>query len=450
MRSKPTAAIPELTANPDAGVIVMKRKYKLLTPLYGGGAVAGVVDPETPIHGTTVRGQLRFWWRATRGGRFGGNLVAMRAEEDRLWGSTEAGSLVSIGVQSRPGREFKVRDNKGNPTDIGHPDSPYSYVAFPLRESKGRVYEGVTFELQLSFKPQRAAMASDENAIDDVEEVRAALWAWDTFGGVGARTRRGFGALHCVEVTPGWGSAPFESAKWRWAYDSDRVSEQLRGDVLEFVVDGRFPEQVPHLSREPRRYKLTNAHADAMRVWKHLIDELRDYRQNRPKGKYGRSHWPEPDAIRRITGQRLTKPDHTQPVHKPPIDKFPRAHFGLPILFGFHPKHKPDSWDEMNPDRDPRDTTLQGEAHDRLASPLILRPVACAGDRTVGLALILETPRVPPGGLVLTGEGLRAKVRLTLDPKVNEAERIGALHSWKEISNDVLQSFLKGLRKEIP
>ena len=70
------------------------------------------------------------------------------------------------------------------------------------------------------------------------------------------------------------------------------------------------------------------------------------------------------------------------------MDKFPRAQFGLPIIFQF------------KDDDDPSNTTLQGAHHDRLASPLILRPIVCK-QGAVGLAVALDAPTKPPGGWVL-------------------------------------------------
>lgn len=34
------------------------------------------------------------------------------------------------------------------------------------------------------------------------EEIETAVWAWVNFGGIGARTRRGCGALFCDELAP--------------------------------------------------------------------------------------------------------------------------------------------------------------------------------------------------------------------------------------------------------
>jgi CRISPR-associated protein Cmr1 len=66
------------------------RRYKLITPLFGGGVEPHQADPVTIVRGTEVRGHLRFWWRATRGGQFNGSLKEMRRREEEIWGSAAA------------------------------------------------------------------------------------------------------------------------------------------------------------------------------------------------------------------------------------------------------------------------------------------------------------------------------------------------------------------------
>ena len=73
----------------------VERKYELITPLFGGGVEAGKNDNITPISGKVIRGHLRFWWRATRGGQFNGDLEAMKAREAEIWGA--ASTLVCLG-----------------------------------------------------------------------------------------------------------------------------------------------------------------------------------------------------------------------------------------------------------------------------------------------------------------------------------------------------------------
>jgi CRISPR-associated protein Cmr1 len=131
-----------------------------------------------------------------------------------------------------------------------------------------------------------------------------------------------------------------------------------------------------------------------MAAWDHVIKLFRDFRQgvglgrnpgerlNRP----GRSRWPEPETIRRVTRQRLAR--HSRLTHIPD-DAFPRAELGLPIVFHFQEQG------------DPPDTVLYPNGgRERMASPLILKPLALANGTCVPLIVRLKTP-------VLTGVDLR-------------------------------------------
>jgi CRISPR/Cas system CMR-associated protein Cmr1 (group 7 of RAMP superfamily) len=40
---------------------------RIVTALYGGGVEAGMIDTLTPFRAPSVRGHLRYWWRATCG-----------------------------------------------------------------------------------------------------------------------------------------------------------------------------------------------------------------------------------------------------------------------------------------------------------------------------------------------------------------------------------------------
>lgn len=406
------------------------RHYKVITPMYGGGVEPGNADPISVVRATEIRGHLRFWWRATRGGdpKFGGKLDKMKTAEDKIWGSSgdkekPGPSKVTISILSSKKGNLITKD--GN-RDYGDPRSKYGYVAFPLRDSHGAVLDGVEFSIQITYKPN-----NDENLIVLKKEVRAALWAWETFGGIGARTRRGFGAIQCLSVDNQTVTTPL----------SHDVEKRIHGKLEQHR--GNWPKGVPHLSSDPKHYLVTSQKNDIDLAWRILFRALKDFRQDRKDdshGKpFGRSKWPEPDEVRRKVarpGYRGYSQGHN-PVH--PVHKFPRAQFGLPIIFKFR------ELDESH--GDPKPTTLQGENHDRLASPLILRPLACAGGKAVGLATILqwetvdsEEPYTPPEGLVLKDAPGNPKVQSVLD--TSEVKKIPILKGHP----DVLQAFLEYLK----
>jgi CRISPR-associated protein Cmr1 len=427
---KPNHSPPDIQPQPKHNIIRQVREYRLITPLFGGGVEPGVYDPITPIRGTEVRGHLRFWWRACRGGQFGDNLEAMKKEEDAIWGAaasatTGAGpSYVQVVVQvtneGKDDRPFEVvRKGRTAKPQPRQGSSAPPYAAFPLQptdeearqggvgmETKA-VRVGVAFHLTVSFPETYRA------------DIEAALWAWETFGGIGARTRRGFGALRLVKVD-GRENNDIPCA------EPQQAEQWLQDKIKTFITHQQWSPNVPHLSMDHQRYKVVD------KEWHALITALNTFRQQRrdknthKKNKYGHSDWTEPNAIRRIFNKTFRGPHANRP-----IDKFPRAQFGLPIVF--HMAHD-----------NGIDTILQGEdkgddRKDRLASPLILKPLACQDNKALGLALILEGIALPEPLILKDAPEGKNVVEASLTQQ--EAKQIPPLNG----QTDVLQAFLNTL-----
>ncbi len=426
-RKSPQSSPPPVQPKDDR--VQQVRTYRLITPLYGGGAKTQQPDEVTVVRSSEIRGLLRFWWRATRGGQFKGSLEKMCAAEEAIWGAAakedKGPSPISLAVEvinrGHEIRQVTVRTKRGEKrVKIGDPSSPYGYVAFPLRDNNGSVWGGVEFELHITL--HTATVKVDDREFNLQEEIDAALWAWETFGGVGARTRRGFGALQLTKV------------------DGKPVTEHAMEEIRQSIHKGlskdghvkgsQWPDGVPHL-HPAMMWVVTARRNDADRAWKDLFGALKKFRQARypdKKGRpYGRSKWPEPDAIRRITGAH--SPGHA-PQH-PVTNKFPRGRFGLPIIFQFKDEEK----------GDPQKTILEGSEHERFASRLILRPLACQGG-AVGLACVLEGPNDPPGGYALK-EQSNAQILYRPEAELaeDEAGQIEPLHG----ESDVLKAFMKTL-----
>jgi len=426
----PSEVTPDLSQRRAGGktipLVTLVRRYELITPLFGGGVEPGVADPVTLVRGSEIRGHLRFWWRACRGGRFNGDLRAMKEVEDLLWGAASTAkkprpSQVQIEVEvNNRGQEeqpFQTRTRASqNWRDL-------AYAAFPLQEALGKVRTGVKFTVTINYplhptllRGTQWDIESDSGNIEKIKkEVEAALWAWETFGGIGARTRRGFGALRNMD-------APSPQV--------NQVQQFIQAGLQQHVTAGTWPSGVPHLAHNVRM-KISAAYPNSRAAWVYLIRRLKDFRQSRNPGtapnRPGRSKWPEPDAIRRLFTGRV--PAHTPSLTMP--DKFPRAALGLPIVFKFK------SDDEAA--GDPTKTTLEGQLQNRtrFASPLILRPLACSGGQAVGIAIILQGSNVPP--LVLKDAPGNPPVQATLTQA--EANAIPPLSG----NTDVLQAFLNTL-----
>ncbi|MGB9631794.1 MAG: type III-B CRISPR module RAMP protein Cmr1 [Chloroflexaceae bacterium] len=454
-RKLPEMHPPELRLRADKPV-AHTRSYRVITPLFGGGVEPQHPDPISVVRASEIRGQLRFWWRATQGGRYGSEgLKKMKEDEDALWGSTSRPSLVQVEVRLVSPGMLITKTGGNNPFFFGDPiKSPISYAAFPLRATSGGsepggLSFGVEFQLAVTLPPDPAQR----------QQVIAALWAWETFGGIGARTRRGFGALHCYRVEGVHDAGPWQPS----SSDEQTVQRWLGEHLARYVQPGNGLGDVPLLDRErlpvlgknPNikafqenfenkmrelliasgcQQPLVNNWLPALVAWYYPIEQMRRFRQSRrnneQKRPFGRSYWPEPDEIRRRTvGFKARRTQLSQ------VSKFPRAAFGLPIVFQFK-----DGQDQPRSSKiDPPQTTLQGAHHDRLASRLILRPLACADGRFVSLALVLNAPSLPPGGLKL--EGANPSDGIDARPLTNTEANFWPLNG----KPDVLQAFLDTL-----
>lgn len=400
MRSAPKALpAPATRATPASMALVREeRMYQFLTPVFGGGVRVENqhkhADPRTPVRVPSIRGQLRFWWRACnpQGCK---TTEALFAAETRIFGSTSQPSPLSLAVVKAPEarRAFPILKDKFGVVDGMN---GLAYGAFPLRDTDNGTDHGVLHEHRGDWT---LSLAYPESIQADVE---AALWAWAHFGGLGGRTRRGFGAV--TEVKRGQGSLATIPEGWRI---------HVHGLTVPW----------PHLPAfDARRLQITPG------TWKtpveaqdFLLRVLRWLRQGEagrnPKpeqkqgGHPGRSYWPEPDTIRKLTGSAA--PAHRAPLTR--VGAFPRAVFGLPIIFHF------------KDDRagDPAETRLVPRVGDktrgRLASALILRPHLGADGAIEALAVVLAHPA--PDGLVLLGKRDHDVTKWTLTEQ--EARTIG-------------------------
>lgn len=352
---------------------------ELITPMFGGGVETRVNDPSFPIRPTAIRGQLQFWWRATVGAQYE-KLDDLRKAQSALWGDTTQASRVQvrvdmIGEPSEPKVCAVIKPNrKGKDQVFWEPpfrDNALPYALFPFQ---GKPANPKVEPASCIHKAAFRLTVITHRDIDFAKQVEPALWAWVNFGGLGSRTRRGCGAILCKELAP---------------RDHTHLAEQLKAFALQRSPVHEWPtiaELVLHGTVDPAD--------DPIRVWNRLIRLFRCFRQgvgfarnpnpgqqaNRP----GRSRYPEPEAIRRVTGQRSSQ--HARLAHLPD-DAFPRAELGLPIVFHFQGQGEP----TPDPILYPSNST-DGKPPERMASPLILKPVALADGKAIPLILRLRTP----------------------------------------------------------
>ena len=151
---------------------------------------------------------------------------------------------------------------------------------------------------------------------------------------------------------------------------------------------------------------------DALACWKDAIQLLKEFRQGKSRpgvnlgrdpgttpNRPGRSRWPEPEAIRElILLQRELPARPAAPFRKKwhpkdarmPGSFFPRAELGMPIIFEIRGEGVPDS-PSRKPDIDIKPTLQFSKDSDRMASPVILRPVRFSNGKSAALMGVLTT-----------------------------------------------------------
>lgn len=208
---------------------IVDATFRIVTPMFLGGA-----DPRAKpdsIRPPSVKGALRFWWRACQWpallvefeDRPHDALRALHEREARLFGSAassreKSGQARFLMDVDQPKR-VDARDRW--PVD---PQSGSGYMAFgilPLGEMPHRfgIEDGGSFSVRLRSR-------SDVTDVE-LQSLRAALRTWGTFGGLGSRARRGFGSIALSRIDGD------DVAMTRSQYEAEAATLLARGDSAE-------------------------------------------------------------------------------------------------------------------------------------------------------------------------------------------------------------------------
>ena len=189
--------------------VTLTAEFKIVTPMFIGGADQ---SPSDGIRPPSVKGALRFWWRALNWKKFYGEaelstpaetrqvnaLKALHDEEVRLFGgSAEQGGqgVFLMEIAKQPSINSTITDWPTNNTGAGY--MAYGILAsngggtgIPQPHRKG-IKEAQDFIMQLRFRTRISP--------EDKNSLLAALDAWNLFGGLGSRSRRGMGSVTRVD-----------------------------------------------------------------------------------------------------------------------------------------------------------------------------------------------------------------------------------------------------------
>ncbi|MFO8072230.1 MAG: type III-B CRISPR module RAMP protein Cmr6 [Polyangia bacterium] len=160
-------------------------KIMITSPCFLGGADNSHLDPSCALKPASLKGSLRFWWRAIHGDLGLGDL---KKREGEVFGSTTTGQGLQLQVLSSDSRTVSAGQ------DSGKGGSPLGYLGYgPITYNKQQkkntsnrecIGPGSSFFVRLTHRNR-----------NDLHEAVRALWVLGALGGLGARMRRGWGSV---------------------------------------------------------------------------------------------------------------------------------------------------------------------------------------------------------------------------------------------------------------
>jgi CRISPR type III-B/RAMP module RAMP protein Cmr1 len=398
---------------------------EVTTPLFNGGADPTADEALSGADGTGVRvpslrGAMHFWFRALAGLAVGPDLRLLATLERQVFGSTEASSPVKLRIPAPPSLS-----PPGTPDFVRGPLGRWvGYLLgqglCPLRDnrpyvSRPYVAPGERFELQLRLTGNQEVAAL----------AVASLWLVCAYGGLGARTRRGFGGLRVLDAA-GPLPAPWDRASIRtprldhyeqltrlWPGQPLGACMRQLKNLME-AHDGRFDPVNAWSGKPPAYPALSKTHTVAATsggepfkhwadVLAHAGEQLRWFRASRD---YPEARYPSP---------KIKTPEWTEVVTGPG-DHFGLGALGLPVVYKDHRTVNADQGRGAN--AEPL----------RRASPLWLRPVGESRRwRLLSYAFLGEfLPTVgptPPAVHIWNGRRQDKQLEVTHDDVVQRATR---------------------------
>ncbi len=189
----------------------MELELMLVSPAFLGGA-----EPSDPagcdLRGNSLRGLLRWWWRTLHAGYL--TRQQLKALESSIWGSVELASPISLRIErvDVPDPELFDRAAIVRQYELESPkpgEQPgLAYITYGLAEQanrrrwylpSGARWRIIALAQPTSFEAATLRRRWQLSATDVLEQFKLALWLLATYGGIGAKARKGFGSLACAE-----------------------------------------------------------------------------------------------------------------------------------------------------------------------------------------------------------------------------------------------------------
>jgi CRISPR-associated protein Cmr1 len=180
----------------------MEARFRIVTPLF----MSGSEWSQAELREASIKGVLRFWWRALFFGKLK-SIEDVKKREALIFGSSETGQSNVQLMLSLPEKIETIE--KGRILEYGDggvvgPGARYlGYgVIEAFRNAKKRTNAGEVIRpcLKAPVDGVLRLLFKRGTSEEDIKMVEAALIAMSLFGGIGSRSRKGYGSFNLLEL----------------------------------------------------------------------------------------------------------------------------------------------------------------------------------------------------------------------------------------------------------
>lgn len=184
---------------------------EVITPMFLAGA-----DGTTPeLRPASIKGALRFWWRAMNGHL---PIDEMRKLEGEIFGSTEKRSKIII-KESKPSADYSPLKYDGNSSSFMLPHKPKPKDnEKDLRSINKAFLQKSTFQIEFMLTGSISVKNTNYNYTFTIDSLKNLFILTSILGGLGKRSRRGFGSFKITKIN-----------------NQDYIEEQKIENILPFM-----------------------------------------------------------------------------------------------------------------------------------------------------------------------------------------------------------------------
>ncbi len=234
-------------------------KCEVVTPMFLGGADGRSAE----LRAESIKGALRFWWRALYGSD---DIEDMKKREMYIFGSTEKKSNLNLQI---------IESNIEISSEKLHRSGFHilNYLAYGYDDNKGTIRQYIqpksTFDILIRINDR--ILEESRNYYD---EIKNSLSAIICLGGLGMRSRSGFGSIFSKEM------------------DGFNINKYRVGDLKRYTsltaASRLFKSKSSKNSWKEALIEIGNIYKEAKMLLKSIGNDKRQYIDG------GKSHHPKP------------------------------------------------------------------------------------------------------------------------------------------------------------